>query len=145
MQTIELSVFADYHQFYLQDDDERFGNFSDAWTPGATERLLAVAEHVVGIGTVRNMEVAVRIEVGSQLPNLDPSQWDKVNRTSLVCDTGRIVVAGCTDYFPDARRLNVTPGTYDVLVGYKNLQSLSEDGLEGDDSYHIFLAPRNDA
>lgn len=145
MQTIEFSVFADYHQFYLQDDDERFGNLSDAWTPEATERLLVVAEHVVGIGTVRNMEVAVRIEIGSQLPNLDPSQWEKVNRTSLVCDTGRIVVAGCTDYFPDARRLNVTPGTYDVLVGYKNLQSLSEGGLEGDDSYHIFLAPKNDA
>jgi len=145
MQTIELTVFADYHQFYLQDDDERFGNLSDAWTPEATERLLAVSEHVVGIGTVRNMEVPVRIEVGSQLPNLDPSQWDKVNRTSLVCNTGRIVVAGCTDYFPDARRLSVNPGTYDVLVGYKGLLSLSEDGLEGDDSYHIFLAPKNDA
>ena len=58
-----------------------------------------------------------------------------------MCDTGRIVVAGCTDYFPDARRLSVDPGTYDVLVGYKNLESVSEDGLEGNDSYHIFLAP----
>ena len=97
MQTIELTIFADYHQFYLQDDDERFGNLSDAWTPEATERLIAVAEHVVGIGTVRNTNVPVRIEVGPQLPTLDRSQWDKVNRASLVCDTGRIVVAGCTD------------------------------------------------
>jgi hypothetical protein len=145
MQTIELSIFADYHQFYLQDDDERFGNLSDAWTPEATDRLMAVAEHVVGIGTVRNMNVPVRIEVGPQLPTLDRSQWDKVNRASLVCDTGRIVVAGCTDYFPDAKRLSVSPGIYDVLVGYKNLESLSEDGLEGADSYHIFLAPKNDA
>jgi hypothetical protein len=145
MQTIELTIFADYHQFYLQDDDERFGNLSDAWTPEATERLMAVAEHVVGIGTVRNMNVPVRIELRPQLPTLDRSQWDKVNQASLVCDTGRIVVAGCTDYFPDAKRLSVSPGTYDVLVGYKNLASLSEDGLEGDDSYHIFLAPKNDA
>ena len=145
MQTIELTIFADYHQFYLQDDDERFGNLSDAWTPEATERLIAVTEHVVGIGTVRNMNVPVRIEVGPQLPTLDRSQWDKVNRASLVCDTGRIVVAGCADYFPDAKRLSVSPGTYDVLVGYKDLGSLSEDGLEGADSYHIFLAPKNDA
>src|SRR3954470_13284169 len=85
MQAIELTIFADYHQFYLQDDDDRFGDLSDAWTPEATERRMAVAERVVGIATVRNMQVPVRIEVTSQLPNLDPAQWDKVNRTSLVC------------------------------------------------------------
>jgi hypothetical protein len=51
-------------------------------------------------------------------------------------------VAGCTDYFPDAKRIDVTPGIYDVLVAYRNLESLSEDGLDGDDSYHIFLAPQ---
>lgn len=145
MQKIELTIFADYHQFYLQDDDDRYGNLSDAWTPEATERLMAIAERVVGIGTVRNMNVPVQIEVVPQLPTLDHSQWDKVNRASLVCETGRIVVAGCTDYFPDARRISVSPGTYDVLVGYKNLESLSQDGLEGNDSYHIFLAPKNDA
>jgi hypothetical protein len=145
MQAIELTIFADYHQFYLQDDDERFGDLSGAWTPEATERLLAVAEHVVGIGTVRSMNVPVRIEVRSTLPSLDPTQWDKVNRASLECSTGRIVVAGSTDYFPDARRFSVNPGTYDVLVGYKNLEALSEDRLEGSDSYHIFLALKNDA
>jgi hypothetical protein len=140
MQTIDLIVFADYHQFYLQDDDVRFGDLSDAWTPEATDRLMAVADHVVGIGTVRNMEVPVHLAIVAELPDLDSSQWDRVNRSSLVCDTGRIVVAGCTDYFPDAKRIEVKPGTYDVLVGYKNLESLSEDGLEGDDSYHVFLA-----
>jgi hypothetical protein len=57
-----------------------------------------------------------------------------------VCDTGRIFVAGCTDYFPNANRIEVAPGAYDVLVDYCNLESLSEDGLEGDDSYHIVLA-----
>ena len=142
MQTIELTVFADYHQFYLQDDDARFGDLSDAWTPEATEKLLAVADHVVGVGTVRNMNVPVRITVDSQLPTLDVSTWDKINRTSLACGTGRIVIAGCTDYFPDAKRLHVTPGMYDVLVAYKSLSALSEDGLSGDDSYHIFLAPQ---
>ena len=145
MQKIELSLFADYHQFYLQDDDIRFGDLSNAWTAEATERLLAVADHVVGVGTVRNMNVPVHIEIESQLPNLNPSEWDRINRASLVCDTGRIVVAGCTDYFPDAKRLAVTPGVYDVLVAYRNLESLSEDGLDGDDSYHIFLAPQRNA
>lgn len=144
MQKLELMLFADYHQFYLQDDDDRFGDLSNSWTPEATERLLAVADHVVGVGTARNMEVPVHISIEPQLPKLDPSEWDRINRTSLVCDTGRIVVAGCTDYFPDAKRLQVTPGHYDVLVAYRNLEALSEDGLDGDDSYHIFLAPHRD-
>jgi hypothetical protein len=142
MQKIELTLFADYHQFYLQDDDIRFGDLSNAWTPEATEQLLAVADHVVGVGTIRSMNVSVHIAIENQLPDLDLSEWDRVNRASLACDTGRIVVAGCTDYFPDAKRLEVVPGVYDVLVGYRNLQSLSEDGLDGDDSYHVFLAPQ---
>jgi len=140
LQSIDLTIFADYHQFYLQDDDTRFGDLSDAWTPEATEMLLAVADHVVGVGTVRNMDVSVRISVAPALPDLQPAAWDRINRTSLKCDTGRIVVAGCTDYFPDAKRIQVAPGTYDVLIGYKNLESLSDNGLDGDDSYHIYLA-----
>lgn len=140
MQSLELTVFADHHQFYLQDDDIRFGDLSNAWTPEATERRLAVADHVVGLGTARNMNVAVRISVASALPDLEPTAWDSIIRTSLKCDTGRIVVAGCTDYFPDAKRIHVAPGTYDVLIGYKNRESLSGNGLDGDDSYHIYLA-----
>jgi hypothetical protein len=140
MQTIELILFADYYQFYLQDDDPRFGDLSYVWTQEAVDRLIAVGEHVVGIGTVRNMDVQVRIVVDSKLPNLDSKEWDKINRASLVCDTGRIVIAGCTDYFPDATRLDIEPGMYDVLVGYRNLDSLSEDRMDGNDSYHIFLA-----
>lgn len=140
MQTIELTLFADYYQFYLQDDDPRFGDLSHAWTPEAVDRLIAVGDHVVGIGTVRNMNVQARITVAFKLPNLDPKEWNKINRASLVCDTGRIVIAGCTDYFPDAMRINIEPGTYDVLVGYRDLDSLSEDRMDGNDSYHIFLA-----
>jgi len=50
MQTIERTLFTNYHQFYLQDDASRFGNLSNAWTPEANERLLAAADRVVGVG-----------------------------------------------------------------------------------------------
>jgi hypothetical protein len=142
MQKFDLTVFADYHQFYLQDDDSRFGDLSEAWTPQATEKLLAIADHVIGVGTVRNMDVPVHITVDSTLPVLDAASWDRINMASLICDTGRIVVAGCTDYFPDALRITVAPGAYGVVVGYRGLNSLSADGLDGEDSYHVFLAPQ---
>ena len=53
-----------------------------------------------------------------------------------------VTTAGCTDYFPDAARLAVKPGTYNALIGYKGLDTLSEDGLDGGDSDHIFLWPQ---
>ena len=50
MQRHDLQLFADYYQFYLQDDDSEYGDLSEAWTDEAMERALAVAPHVVGIG-----------------------------------------------------------------------------------------------
>ena len=46
MAKIELTLFADYHQFYIQDDDDRFGDLSEAWTEEATNKLLAVSDRV---------------------------------------------------------------------------------------------------
>lgn len=142
MSKYELQIFADYHQFYIQDDDEEFGDLSNAWTDEAVSSLLAVSDHVVGVGTVRSSDVSVILETCLQLPEFAPEDWDRINQTTLVCDTGRLVVAGCTDYFPDALRVEVGPGTYDVLIGYRNLDSVSDDGCEGDDCYFVFIAPK---
>jgi len=144
MPRFELQLFADYFQFYIQDDDEQFGDLSDAWTDEAVKSLLAVSEHVVGVGTARNMNVSVVVETSAQLPTLAPKDWDRINQTSIVCDTGRLVVAGCTDYFPNALRIEVEPGRYDVIVAYRDLEVLSADGLDGNDSYHLFIAPADD-
>lgn len=84
--------------------------------------------------------MAVILETCDELPELAPDQWARINKTELECDTGRLVVAGCTDYFPDAFRMDVKPGTYDLLVGYRNLDVASPNATEGDDTYHIFIA-----
>jgi hypothetical protein len=135
----ELELFVDYFQFYIQDDNPDVGDLSDAWTEEAVENLLAVSNGVVGIGTARNMDVLVEVFVQDTRPNLNESDFDKINTAVIECLTGKLVVAGCTDYFPDAKRIAVTPGTYNVTIGYKNLKDLSDDGLDGNDSYHIWL------
>ena len=139
--TFQYEIFADYHQFYLQDDDQSFGDLSAAWTQEATDRLLAVAPHVIGVGTVRNMNVPVSVVVHESQPKISPDEWDHITTASLQIDTGRIVVAGCTDYYPDAARIEVAPGIYEAVVCYSKLGSLSEDGLDGEDSYHVHLFP----
>jgi hypothetical protein len=134
-------LFADYFQFYLQDDDQSYGDLSAAWTEEATERLLAVAPHVIGIGTARNMTVPVTISVHESRPQIREEDWDHITAASLKIDTGRIVVAGCTDYYPDTARIEVAPGVYEAIICYSKLESLSANGLEGEDSYHIHLFP----
>ncbi|KRG67550.1 hypothetical protein [Pseudoxanthomonas dokdonensis] len=138
MPSHDFTIFADYFQFYIQDEPAD-GDLSEAWSDEAVARLLAVAPGVVGIGTVRNLDVPVSIEILDKEPILTLSSWDHVVECSMSVQSGRIVVAGCTDYFPDAVRIEVAPGTYRVRVRYSGLNSLSPDGLDGDDRYRLEL------
>jgi hypothetical protein len=139
-QRYHFDLFADYHQFYLQDEPVE-GKLGDSWTPEAVKRLLALAPGTIGVGTVRNMSVPVDIEVHDGPLDERLDAWDQVNECSIQVDSGRIVVAGCTDYFPDAARILVTPGVYRARVYYGKLDSLSADGLDGEDHYRVVLWP----
>ena len=140
MKSFELSLFADYFQFYIQDETAT-GDLSDAWNEEAIGRLLAIAPGTIGIGTVRNMYVPVVVEIHDQEPDDDCSEWDHVVEASLEVTSGRTVIAGCIDYFPDAMRIPVPAAVYRVRVSYGGLDTLSDDGLEGDDHYRLQLWP----
>ena len=134
----EFELFADYHQFYLQ-DEEADGDLSDSWTEQAVQLLLALAPGTIGVGTVRNMDVPVIVEVHDSEPQEDFALWEQINECYIDVPSGKIIVAGCTDYFPDAARISVEPGTYRARVFYGDLDTLSEDGLDGDDKYKVAL------
>ena len=136
MSRYELTLFADYYQFYIQDENVE-GNLSDAWTDQAVERLLAVAQGTVGIGTVRNVDVPVTIAVLEGQPAFDADEFDQVVECSIVVEGGAIVVAGCTDFFPDAARIKIPSGPYRVRASFEGLESVSADGLQGNDQYHL--------
>jgi hypothetical protein len=138
MRRLEFELFADYFQFYLQDESAD-GDLEDSWTDDAVARLLAVAPGAIAVGTVRNMDVPVAVEVLLEAPMSDLDSWDHVTECSLDVPSGRIVIAGCTDYRPDAARIDVGPGTYRARISYGSLSSLSEDGLDGDDHYRVQL------
>jgi hypothetical protein len=135
-----FDLFADYHQFYLQDEAVD-GNLGDSWTEEATGRLLAIADGTIGVGTVRNMTVPVDVEVFDAEPQHSFDEWDQVNECNIDVKSGRIVVAGCTDYFPDAARIQVAPATYRARIYYGKLDALSADGIEGEDHYLVVLWP----
>ncbi len=136
----DFTLFADYYQFYLQDEtvDE---DLSNAWDKAATDRMLAVAPGVVGIGTARNMEVPLRLELHDEEPKPDLEGWDRVVECELRVDSGHIIVAGCTDYLPEAARVEVMPGIYGLRASYGSLRDISDDGLQGSDHYRVQLWP----
>ena len=133
--------FADYFQFYLQDETLN-SDLGNSWTDEALNNLLVVTPEVVGVGTVRNMTVPVSINVDAKVHEKDLSQYDKVNECSLELPSGQLVISGGSEYFPDAPRITLTPGTYRVRVYYKNLDKLSPNGLEGEDEYRVALWPQ---
>lgn len=138
MESHELTLFADYHQFYLQ-DEAASGDLSNGWNPESFERMLAVGDGVVGVGTARDMDVPVTLQFLDTEPATDLSCFDHVAECSLVVAKGPLVVAGCTDYFPEAARFELAPGTYRVRLSAAGFDTLSEDGLDGQDRYLVQL------
>jgi hypothetical protein len=108
-----FNLFADHFQFYLQ-DEAIGGDLSNSWTDEAVSRLLAVAPGTVGVRTVRNLEVPVTVEVLASEPPLNMMAYDHIVEGSLSAHGRNLVLAGCTDYFPEAARIHIEPGDYRV-------------------------------
>src|SRR5262245_9943626 len=142
-----FTIFADYFQFFLEDESMRRPVEID-WNSQSVSDLLVAGQRFIAISTVRNMRVPVIIEVYNSRPspNFDQvifQQADHVVEASIEIISGNLVILGTTDYYPDAPRISVAPDTYQARVYYVGLNTLSEDGLEGNDSYRIVLFPGN--
>ncbi len=92
---------------------------------------------MIGIGTVRNTDVPVTIDVLDEEPGKEFDESDQVVECSISISSGIIVVAGCTDYFPDAVRIRIQPGDYRVRANFSCLNSVRQDGITGSDRYHL--------
>jgi len=140
-QQIKLEVFADYFQFFIQ-DEKVTGDLSNSWTEEAVELLLATTDGTIGVGTIRNMDVPVTIKTFDTEPpflNDYENTIGQINECDIQVNSGKIAIAGCTDYFPEAKRIELKNGIYRARIYYGNLDKISEDGLDGDDFYEIHL------
>ena len=135
-----FTLFADYHQFHLQ-DDESGGIDGTAWDEAALQTRVTVMEGAFAVSTARDMEVPVHVAIADRAPALDLANWDHAVAFSITVPSGRLAILGCTGYLPDAARLEVPAGVLRVRVLFAGLDSLSEDGLEGDDRYHVEMWP----
>lgn len=135
-----FDIFADYFQFVLMDEgcDDDFGS---VWTEEALARMFAVGKTSVCPGTLRNVNVPVEIHVHEAEPSIDLTGYDHAVLASLQVPSGRIVVMGCTDYLPEASRIELTPGSYQLLYLAAGVESINHESDPADDRYIVHLWP----
>jgi hypothetical protein len=138
MSVHEFTLFADYFQFYIQDQDAP-GIDGDSWDGDAPARMLAVEPGTIGVGTVRNKDVPVTLEILGSEPAQDFENWDHVTECSLTSASGKLVVAGCTGLGPDAARVEIEPGTYRARVAYGGLYGVEKHWEGSGDRYRVQL------
>ncbi len=112
-----MKLFADHRQIHVLAPAPK-GDLADAWTAKATEDRVAAAGDIVGIGTERADDVDVKVEILDQEP--DVIAGDHVTEASIALP-GDVVVMGCTDYLPDAKRWSLPAGTWRVRATHTQL------------------------
>lgn len=136
----ELELLADYGQIHIVDPDHATGE-GPAWTSEEVEAMLALGPGIVAFGTARSMETPVRVELHAERPGVDPDQWDQIAECFISSPSRRILVKGPTEYDPDAFALDLPSSCMAVRILWTGLDSIGEDGLEGDDRYVVQLWP----
>ena len=135
-----LEIFADYRQFYLIDEEANFPT-ANIWDEQSVLDMIDVGPGGIAVGTARNFTVPVTIRILESELEDDEDRWDHITEASLETTSGRLVIMGCTDHLPDARRMAVEPGFYRVRVNYADLDSVAANGIDGDDYYEVTLWP----
>jgi hypothetical protein len=129
-------IFADYFQFYLWDEGERPEAPTD-YTEEDIRRRIKAAPFMVVIQPVRNMDVPLEVEVAETSPALVLEGWDHIAEASIELPSGRLEIHESTGGSIDV--LPLLPGTYRARAYFGGLNTLSDDGLDGDDHYRIVL------
>jgi hypothetical protein len=129
-----------YSQIYIVDGmmDSLYNGYS--WTDEDFNSMLCVQEGFLIIGTARSLVVPFCANISNERPEIVFDLYSHIVECSIETITG-IRIFGDFDEEEYDVAISFDPGVYGVLACYKDLDSISFDGLEGNDSYHVFLWP----
>jgi hypothetical protein len=140
MKNYKFELFADYFQVYLM-DTEADDDTSEVWTDEALDLKLGVLPNTLAVGTFRNVDVPVEVEIYDSEPDVDLEEWDHASKGYVTIKSGCCAVFGCTDYLPDAAKIEIKPGAYAAISLAKGLDSITEEWEDADDAYKVILWP----
>jgi len=101
--------------------------------------MLAVGRCVIALGTLRNVDVAVEVHVLVDPPRIDLSRFDHAASGSLDVPSGCLAVMACTGYLPNAPRIKLSPGTYQVLSLASGVGTMKNEWEPANDLYTVYL------
>jgi hypothetical protein len=137
--SVELSVYADYSQFYVQDIESPCDTGAIWDDPATTEHGFAVGEGLVAIGTKRYGDVPVRVEIYPKDPGFEWEGIDRVNEGGIVVTT-QLGVGMPISATPLPVVEGVVPGTYAVRSMSWGFNTVVDDS-NGSDHYIVQLWP----
>ena len=78
------------------------------------------------------MNVDVTIETHEKRPDWLIMEYDRFHEFDFNIPTSEIFLSGTSDYVGDFRKIKIAKGDYRVIVGFKGMETVSADGLEGE-------------
>lgn len=140
MSLYKFELFADYFQFYLMDVKSN-DDTSVIWSREAHDNKLGILKNTLAIGTFRNVDVNVEIELCENEPIVNLEEWDQAAVGFFEIISGECAVFGCTDYLPEAKTIKLKPGNYSALSLAKGLDTITSEWEPADDLYKVILWP----
>lgn len=135
-----FTIFADYFQFIVQDESSK-DDFGTLWNDAAVATMVAAGETALSLGTLRNVDVPVELHVVEAPPEIDLNNFDHAVEGAFTSPTGKIAVMGCTEFFPDASRLEIRPGSYSFIYLVSGVRTIRTEWDLADDLYSLYIWP----
>jgi len=90
LEQYQYHLFADYFQFYVEDENPK-DTTEHIWDDKRTTEIgLALGKGIIAVGTERNFTVPVSLEIHDSKPADDFSMWDRVNECSIDVPSGTL-------------------------------------------------------
>lgn len=134
-----FDIFADYFQILIQDRTATADDLPFRWTDETADQVFVEGDKYVVVVAARNFTVPVEIRVNEAEVPFDPQRWDRVSEGMIDVPTGELVVSDLGGDPNLGGLLEIQPGRYRVRALAGGLDSISEDGIDGDDHYLVQL------
>lgn len=142
-----LHIFADNFQFQLQDQIEDC-DYPEYWNDALLTQLFVSGNRIVGIGTVRDLDINVTLEIYAEPMDEkeideepDLSNCDHAAQTNIELPSGKLLITGCTTDYEETIKIDLPARNYRLRIFWEQLDTIDELGFEGEDHYLIQLWP----
>jgi hypothetical protein len=132
-----------YSQIYVVDFCNQLSYQGHIWTNEELDSMLCVRQKYIIMSTATSINVPFSLYLVDEQFSRDMALFDHIVECSIHIDEG-ILVSGDFDDHDHDLKINLNAGWYGVLACWRDLSTISVNGLSGNDSYHFFMWPAKD-